>query len=98
MSCGVGHRLGSDPSLLWLWCRLAATAPLIQPLAWDLTYALGVALKKKKDTCMVTVILYKIIIVSLCEWVYLRVFVYVIGNFHVFIVWIHARECAVEIV
>ena len=26
MSCGVGHRLGSDPALLWLWCRPAATA------------------------------------------------------------------------
>ena len=26
MSCGVGHRCGSDPALLWLWCRPAATA------------------------------------------------------------------------
>ena len=24
VSCGVGHRCSSDPSLLWLWCRLAA--------------------------------------------------------------------------
>ena len=32
MSCGVGHRCGSDPALLWLWCGLAATA-LIRPLA-----------------------------------------------------------------
>ena len=31
MSCGVGRRLGSDPALLWLWCRPAATA-LIRPL------------------------------------------------------------------
>ena len=23
MSCGVGHRYGSDPTLLWLWCGLA---------------------------------------------------------------------------
>ena len=23
-SCGVGHRCGLDPALLWLWCRLAA--------------------------------------------------------------------------
>ena len=23
-SCGVGCRCGSDPLLLWLWCRLAA--------------------------------------------------------------------------
>ena len=30
MSCGIGHRQGSDPVLLWLWCRLAA-ATLIQP-------------------------------------------------------------------
>ena len=33
--------------LLWLWCRLAATA-LIRPLAWDLPYAVGVALKSQK--------------------------------------------------
>ena len=36
-----------DLVLLWLWCRLAAVAP-IKPLAWELTYAAGVALKKKK--------------------------------------------------
>ena len=35
MSCGVGHRLGLDLLLLWLWRRLAAVA-LIQPLAWEL--------------------------------------------------------------
>ena len=28
MSCGVGHRQGSDPTLLWLWCGPAATAPI----------------------------------------------------------------------
>ena len=33
--------------LLWLWCRSAAAA-LIQPLAWELPYAAGVALKRKK--------------------------------------------------
>ena len=47
MGCGVGHRLGPDPELLWLWCRLAAVVP-IRPLAWELPYAVGVALKKKK--------------------------------------------------
>ena len=47
MSCGVGHRRGLDPALLWLWCRMAATAP-IQPLAWEPPYAMGVALKSKK--------------------------------------------------
>ena len=47
MSCGVGHRRGSDPVLLWLWHRPAAEA-LIRPLAWDLPYAIGVALKRQK--------------------------------------------------
>ena len=47
MSCGVGCRRGSNPELLWLWCRLAAIA-LILPLAWELLYVMGVALKKKK--------------------------------------------------
>ena len=47
VSCGVDHRLGSDPALLWLWCRLATAAP-IQPLAWELPYAAGVVLKRKK--------------------------------------------------
>ena len=47
MSCGVGHRPGSDPQLLWLWCRPVATAP-IGPLAWEPPYAAGVALKDKK--------------------------------------------------
>ena len=32
MSCCVGHRHSSDLVLLWLWYRLAATAP-IRPLA-----------------------------------------------------------------
>ena len=31
MSCSVGCRLSSDPELLWLWCRLAATAPIRPP-------------------------------------------------------------------
>ena len=26
VSCGVGHRHGSDPALMWLWYRLAAAA------------------------------------------------------------------------
>ena len=47
MSYGVGRRCGSDLALLCLWCRLAAAA-LIQPLAWELVYASGVALKIKK--------------------------------------------------
>jgi len=43
VSCGVG----SDPTLLWLWRRLAATA-LIRPLAWEPPYAVGAALEKTK--------------------------------------------------
>ena len=33
--------------LLWLWCRLAAAAPM-RPLAWDLPYATGRGTKKQK--------------------------------------------------
>jgi len=57
MSCGVGRRRGSDPALLWLWCRLAATAP-IRPLAWEPPYASGAAQemakrqKKKKSVLL----------------------------------------------
>ena len=50
MSSGVGHRHGSNPVLLWLWCRPAAVA-LIQPLAWGLLCAVGVVLKRKKKIC-----------------------------------------------
>ena len=46
MSCGVGHRCGSDPALLWLGCRPAGVAP-IRPLSWEFPYATGVALKSK---------------------------------------------------
>ena len=35
--------------LLWLWLWLAAAA-LIQPLVWELPYAVGVALKSKNKT------------------------------------------------
>ena len=47
MSCGVGRRHASDPVLLWLWCRLVATAP-IRPLAWEPPCAAGAALDKAK--------------------------------------------------
>ena len=35
VSCSVGHRHGSYATYLWLWCRLAAVAP-IWPLAWEI--------------------------------------------------------------
>ena len=47
-SCRVGCRCGWDPALLWLWCRLAATA-LIPPLAWELPYATGAAFKEEEE-------------------------------------------------
>ena len=47
MSCGAGHRRGSDPTLLWLWYRQAAAAP-IRALAWEPPYAIGAPLKSKK--------------------------------------------------
>ena len=45
MSCGAGCRHSLDRALLWH--RLEAVA-LIQPLAWELPYAMDAALKKKK--------------------------------------------------
>ena len=45
MTCGVGRRQGLDPTLLWLWCRPAAIAP-IRPLAWEPPYAAGAAQEK----------------------------------------------------
>ena len=34
--------------LLWLWCRPAA-ATSIRPLAWELSYAVGVTVKGQKE-------------------------------------------------
>jgi len=61
VSCGVGHRYGSDLALLWLWHRPAATAP-IRPLAWEPPYAAGVAPKRQKDIIVIIII---IIIISI---------------------------------
>ena len=47
VSCGIGRRRGSTLALLWLWCRPAAAAP-VEPLAWELPCAAGMALKSKK--------------------------------------------------
>ena len=47
VSCGVGRRCGSDPTWLWLWCRLTAVA-LIRPPAWEPPHAEGAALKTNK--------------------------------------------------
>ena len=37
-----------DLALLLLWCRLAAAIP-IQPLAWELPYAMSTVIKSKKE-------------------------------------------------
>ena len=47
VSCGVGCRPGSDPALLWPWCRPAAASP-IQPLAWGPPYAAAAAQEMAK--------------------------------------------------
>ena len=47
MSCDVGRRHSSDLTLLRLWHRPAAVAP-IGPLAWEAPYAEGASLKRKK--------------------------------------------------
>ena len=46
MSCGIGCRHSSDLAVLWLWHRPAAIA-LIQPLARELPYVTGAALKRQ---------------------------------------------------
>lgn len=46
MNCGVGCIWGLDPTLLWLWHRLAPVA-VIRPLAWEHPCAVGMALKGK---------------------------------------------------
>ena len=43
----------SNQALLWLWCRPRAVAPIC-PLAWELPYASGSALKKKKEKKMLS--------------------------------------------
>ena len=43
----MGHRHSSDPTLLWLGHRLAATAS-IGPLAWESPCASGAAIEKTK--------------------------------------------------
>ena len=57
MSCGLGHWHGSDLALLLLW-RRPASATLIRPLAWELPYAAGVALKSEKKKINIFLIIY----------------------------------------
>ena len=48
MSSDIGHRLGSDPALLWLWYRPVAAAP-VRPLAWELPYATDAPPRPRKE-------------------------------------------------
>ena len=69
MGCGVGRRHASDPVLLWLWRRPAASA-LIGPLAWEPPYAASAALKRQKKTTKKNIYIYIhmcIVIVTLLE-------------------------------
>ena len=43
----MGHRLGLDLVVLWLWCRPEAVAWILL-LAWESPYATGEALQKRK--------------------------------------------------
>ena len=47
MSCGIGHRCGSDLELLWLWRRPVDTA-VIQPQPGNFHMPQVQPLKKKK--------------------------------------------------
>ena len=47
-------RHSSDAMLLWLWRRSAAAAS-IQPLAWELPYAIGTTLKSKQTNKQIQV-------------------------------------------
>ena len=46
VSSGVGRRCGLIRVLLWLWHRPTAAAPIL-PLAWELPYAVSVAVKRE---------------------------------------------------
>ena len=47
MNCGVGHRRGLDPALLWLW---SAAVALMRSLAWEPPYAAGAAQEIAKNS------------------------------------------------
>ena len=71
MSCGVGHRWGSDLVLLWLWHRPAAVA-LIRPLAWAPPDAIRVALTTKPTQTHTHKPYYKILLEDINKYVLLQ--------------------------
>ena len=66
MGGGVGHTGGSDPALLWLWCRPVAAAP-IRPLAWEPPHASGAALKRQTKEKNISFEYSHILFVVLCS-------------------------------
>ena len=48
--CRLQTQHGSPVAVAGLWCRLATVAQIV-PQAWELPYAVGVALKRKKKSC-----------------------------------------------
>ena len=48
LPCGIGCRCSSDSTLLWLWHKPEAAAS-IRPLARELPYTVGSALKSRKE-------------------------------------------------
>ena len=87
-SCGVGHRRGSDPKLLW--CRPAAAAP-IGPLAWEPTCAMSAALKRQKGKKEKKKLLYMVF-----DLFYFFLLDFPLGYLsfsHSFIVWVHVHVC-----
>ena len=53
MSCGVGHRHGSDLAAV----AVTAVAP-VRPLAWESPYAAGAALKEKEKEKKIYIYMY----------------------------------------
>ena len=83
MSCGVGHRHGSDPELLWLWCRPVASAP-IGPLTWEPLYAMGAALEKTKKI-YIFLYIYISIYISLYMFIYISLYIFLSIYFYIYI-------------
>ena len=48
VSCGVGRRRGSDPALLWLWCRPGSYSSDCTP-SLGTSICLGCGPKKQKN-------------------------------------------------
>ena len=59
----MDRRRSSNPTLLWLWRRLAATA-LIRHLAWEPPYAVGAAQEKTINQSINKVKVFKMLVAA----------------------------------